>query len=1144
MTNEEISWIHISDLHFFVEADTEIILKDCIQLSERISPKFMIITGDFRHIKKFKTYEQALILLPKILRIFGLKKKDVFLVPGNHDVSANMDKTYKSLRQRRINQIVKAQNASAVGNYNVYFDFLESGSAPLKSAFTEYCSFVSDFYHDAKLKPDDPRIANPVGVFCSKWKNKINIVQLNTALISDGSHEHKQMCDIIGLYDCPIDTTLPTIIIGHHNLDDLYESHRDRIIRFADSYNVSAYFSGDIHRFKSYDVSLRKPYDTLPCLSCPKTVPQSGDSYSNVGVMYYTWKPDNRVDIQAFEWKVQEAFKPNVDYNFDVDKKKYFKMKTIPSKETVAVPRNDYSTTMKYVDSIACDAYNKGIGDSIANAILLQDEQSNSNHKNPTRNFESIYSKLISSTHNCPLEIRGQPGTGKSTLLSLLYLKLHDNCIFWTYYIDLQCFDEKTDRFTQKQLSEEFAFIDANIEKNNRAMLFIDGLNDYTRLKPQQEQKLREQIVQWQNRKKVQIVCSLGVQDTDHYPPFIHFGVKTPIVSETKINLVPININSVSFGSIIDSVLNFREVYSQHLKTKSEKAKLRNKLVNYCQLIDSEKSTFRTVIFLADRYLSINEDLFNQPVALLLKGYFYSFIPHNKMMKIATGAADFLLCSSNDKLNPYCLKSDAFLDFFFALSYINYLTSRTGEKLSREELIKYDCIFTARINRFVVQLMCVDKQTEEAVLFFIIDNYDNMPVRARNQAIYLLGRFNDSGTKELAEEFLLDHFNRSLNEYSFSDKSNSVVMLLRSMGISLLKLGCKKHEDRFYELLIYDDNMSRINRHFHITYYMNGSYKLTDNDVVDNNLVYDFENIKRTYDFLYHSIEIDESPTHQCVNIITVVDLVLNYIYGSLSERKDASNYFCNFRTLIKKLSVDTSLINPIVKDYVQNLDALLDKDDPYITAFTQIYRLKDQLRKGWLKDGREIDKKQRTESVADHIWACCMLAQMLLPDNIHDSVLIDKNECSPESNYDKQKVISLLLVHDLPESITGDIPSPDKTSQDDVDEQNAITKIGTLSAFPSLSPMRSVFQLWQEYTFFERYDSINARLAHDIDKLEPLVQLYLYRDSLANPNDYAVAQEWVESLKVTTKFGFNLLNLIKSHLINKEAFEKKKADV
>lgn len=76
-------------------------------------------------------------------------------------------------------------------------------------------------------------------------------------------------------------------------------------------------------------------------------------------------------------------------------------------------------------------------------------------------------------------------------------------------------------------------------------------------------------------------------------------------------------------------------------------------------------------------------------------------------------------------------------------------------------------------------------------------------------------------------------------------------------------------------------------------------------------------------------------------------------------------------------------------------------------------------------KKGREINKKTRVESDADHTWACCMLANIFLTDRIEDcAFLSDEEKVKYADTYSLDKIIRLLLVHDLPEVYTGDIPA------------------------------------------------------------------------------------------------------------------------
>ena len=52
-TNKKpIEWLQLSDLHVFPEADTSLMLTSYEALAKEFQPQFIVVTGDFRHIKK------------------------------------------------------------------------------------------------------------------------------------------------------------------------------------------------------------------------------------------------------------------------------------------------------------------------------------------------------------------------------------------------------------------------------------------------------------------------------------------------------------------------------------------------------------------------------------------------------------------------------------------------------------------------------------------------------------------------------------------------------------------------------------------------------------------------------------------------------------------------------------------------------------------------------------------------------------------------------------------------------------------------------------------------------------------------------------------------------------------------------------
>jgi DNA replication protein DnaC len=100
--------------------------------------------------------------------------------------------------------------------------------------------------------------------------------------------------------------------------------------------------------------------------------------------------------------------------------------------------------------------------------------KNNLKHKKPKKTFETIYENLINSKQSCPLVISGNPGTGKSTLLSLLYLELRKDKRYWTHFIDLHYFDEISTKITNDKLQQDIQYITENIGKNEHVVLFID----------------------------------------------------------------------------------------------------------------------------------------------------------------------------------------------------------------------------------------------------------------------------------------------------------------------------------------------------------------------------------------------------------------------------------------------------------------------------------------------------------------------------------------------------------------------------------------------------------------------------------------------------------------------------------------------
>lgn len=284
----EYSWLQISDLHIFDSTEWNVMQKAFEKLPNRESVKFLVITGDLHQYGE--DYSKTLVFLNRVLEVFGLTKRDIFIVPGNHDAGLCEDKEAYTLY---IDQKIAKE-------HDCYKKYFVKGK--LADCFNEYNDFIKDFYGDLAKE----MYPNPEQVSVLTWKNRINILNLNTAIICDGNNEKKQIIDIYKLsnLDKEIDKTYPTIIIAHHAFDFLWKSHQSTLIRYITDWKVSAYLCGDLHKeFRSSIPTHTDSNTSIPCIVCGKATPDSKDDYSDIGcIVYNKLSNSNKVEVVPYIW--------------------------------------------------------------------------------------------------------------------------------------------------------------------------------------------------------------------------------------------------------------------------------------------------------------------------------------------------------------------------------------------------------------------------------------------------------------------------------------------------------------------------------------------------------------------------------------------------------------------------------------------------------------------------------------------------------------------------------------------------------------------------------------------------------------------------------------------------------------------------
>ena len=157
-------------------------------------------------------------------------------------------------------------------------------------------------------------------------------------------------------------------------------------------------------------------------------------------------------------------------------------------------------------------------------------------------------------------------------------------------------------------------------------------------------------------------------------------------------------------------------------------------------------------------------------------------------------------------------------------------------------------------------------------------------------------------------------------------------------------------------------------------------------------------------------------------------------------------------------------------------MEITLKKDEDKIKTILDYYilttKLKDVVRSGWKAWGV---KRERVESVAEHIYGTCMLAIAIWSETL------------PEVNI--SEVIMMLALHETEEIVIGDITPFDNESKQKIKKEG---QKAAFAIFKNLIAKDVYFKLIQD---FDARKTPEAIFAHKCDKLESDLMARIYSD-------------------------------------------------
>lgn len=143
--------------------------------------------------------------------------------------------------------------------------------------------------------------------------------------------------------------------------------------------------------------------------------------------------------------------------------------------------------------------------------------------------------------------------------------------------------------------------------------------------------------------------------------------------------------------------------------------------------------------------------------------------------------------------------------------------------------------------------------------------------------------------------------------------------------------------------------------------------------------------------------------------------------------------------------------------------------------------KLKDTMRHCYTTNGRR-------ESVAEHCWMASLMAYFM-KDEFPD--------------VDMDKVVRMILIHDLGECFTGDVPVFNKTEAHEQKEKEL------LYSWVKTLPEDFSKEMMTLYEEMEKLETIEARIFKAIDGMEAVLQHNISDISTWLPNEYELNQTY-----------------------------------
>lgn len=746
--------------------------------------------------------------------------------------------------------------------------------------------------------------------------------------------------------------------------------------------------------------------------------------------------------------------------------------------------------------------------------------------------LENIYDAIIFSCESSKkylLKLEGPLGSYKNRIMQYLYLTvLKNEKNIYPVYINLSTYEVKGELQNyedENELLAEFEndltkidlLVKANSKKN--PLVFVDGIRDFSCGKEPLYYELKSKLEELDCKVVVCVDCDFTFNEQQKFR--VHPLAGKGYQHSVKIKSMDLNKSEESIR-FIDRCI---ELSSIELEENETPETIYNNLlrldfskIDAYWLTEMLKTT-QTHSLLNDKTASI-ADVCHGICINYLKGA--SSIDHASELayKFEYDSAKFddavIYFDAGWRL---IRKGRIYLEYLIARRYIKLLSEIDLVDRNEPELIKsfkfFNMVMQKSVNRFVLPLLKGNDICERQIMHIARYHYDKLTLFGKSELIYLMARLKSFDRMEQSLAIIKNLKDRELNKYlskhfDSTKERRDTAFLLSGMFSSLIKVNDEQALSEYIKLILSDGVINEVNRGFHLEYYNDRPYNpqssllnykedLTVGERTLSTLCIQLERkmLNKDNSSLASVLELlticsliqarIEEPIGVCVFDITqYISKCIKYIdwvtgFKILGKIEDIGMYFTWFKNELRKWESNNKT----------NISYNL------ASPFNKMNKVDSIERAGWL-----VMKIEKPENIVEHMYKCWLLGMIYLPKEDKDN------------EYDKNKVLNMLLLHDLGDIDTGDINRPDKLQNIkfyDSRENLAMQSLFFTGTYPNAVDLSEYREAWKNWN---NKKGINYLVAKDINDLQTIYQFCDYY--LLTPEVYSekTIRYWLGNLK------------------------------